>query len=75
LDEVPVAPGATAEEGLGGGEDYELLIAAPDDDRLERAFASAGLRAPIRIGVCTSDPTERRLGAGPLPPSGFQHQL
>ena len=28
LDDVPVADGATLEEALGGGEDYELLIAA-----------------------------------------------
>jgi thiamine-monophosphate kinase len=30
LDEVPIALGATLEDALGGGEDYELLFAAPD---------------------------------------------
>ena len=30
LDELPVAPGATADEALGGGEDYELVFTTPD---------------------------------------------
>ena len=44
LEAVPVADGATEEEALGGGEDYELLVATPDPDRLVAAFRSAGLR-------------------------------
>ncbi len=42
LDQVPVAPGATIDEALGGGEDYELVMAAPDPRSLEAAFAEAG---------------------------------
>jgi len=75
VDRVPVAAGATEGEALGGGEDYELLIAAPDDGRLERAFSEAGLRPPLRIGTCTADPAERRLGSTVLPESGYQHRL
>ena len=63
LDGCPVAPGATVEEALGGGDDYELVFTAPDGDRVTPAFAAAGLTPPIAIGVCT--PTiaaERELG-------------
>ena len=73
LDAVPVAEGATFDEALGGGEDYELLFAAPDPDRVESAFADAGLAVPLRIGVCTEDPDERRLGDGDLPAGGWEH--
>jgi len=75
LDDVPAAPVASHAEALGGGEDYELLIAAPDDGRLERAFDEQGLRRPIRIGVCTGDPGRRQLGFEALPATGYQHPL
>jgi thiamine-monophosphate kinase len=47
LDDVPVASGATTEQSLHGGEDYELVYAGPP-----------GLPG-IRIGCCTDDPTQR----------------
>jgi thiamine-monophosphate kinase len=75
LDEVPVADGATLDEALSGGEDYELLIAAPDDGSLGARFAANGLRSPVRIGVCTEDPRERRLGDGSLGATGYQHRF
>jgi thiamine-monophosphate kinase len=75
LDTVPAAVGATEAEALGGGEDYELLIAVGDVDALAARFASRGLRPPIRIGACTADPSELRWGPDPLPRSGYQHQL
>ncbi|HLG66392.1 MAG TPA: thiamine-phosphate kinase [Acidimicrobiales bacterium] len=75
LDGVPVAPGATQAEALGGGEDYELLIATPDGDRLRGAFARAGLRPPLPVGVCTDDPAERTLAGAPLGVSGWQHSF
>ncbi len=79
IDRVPVAIGVsrvsdTPEElALGGGEDYELIFSAPDAARVEAVFASAGLAMPIRIGRCTDDATERRLGTGALPAAGWQH--
>lgn len=75
LDAVPVAAGATEAEALGGGEDYELVVATRDPDALLAAFAAAGLRQPIGIGECTGDTDERRLGGGPLPVLGFQHRV
>jgi thiamine-monophosphate kinase len=75
LDSVPVAPGATEEEALGGGEDFELLIAVEDPEGLASAFAAAGLRPPLPIGRCTADPAERTLCGRPLAPLGYQHLL
>jgi thiamine monophosphate kinase len=73
LDHVPVAMGATDEEALGGGEDYELIIATGDPDGLVVAFESAGLRVPIAIGRCTGDPEERTLAGSDLPDLGWRH--
>jgi thiamine-monophosphate kinase len=75
LAEVPVAPGATQEEALGGGEDYELLVATGDLARLLQGFAEAGLRPPIPIGRCTDEPDRFELGGAPLPTGGWRHQL
>jgi thiamine-monophosphate kinase len=73
LDHVPVAKGATDDEALGGGEDYELIIATADPDGLVAAFESAGLRVPITIGRCTEDPEERTLAGNELPDLGWRH--
>ena len=80
LDRVPVAVGvarAMGDDGvaaaLGGGEDYELLFAAPEATRVETAFSAAGLTLPLAIGRCTVDVNERRLGDDELPRSGWEH--
>ena len=52
LDDVPIAPGATREQALNGGEDFELL------------FTGADLDLGVRIGVCTDDPSQRMESAG-----------
>lgn len=57
VEEVPVAPGATEAQAMGGGDDYELIFTA-------RADAAV---AGIRIGVCTDDPAKLPE------PSGWQH--
>lgn len=75
LDAVPVADGATEDEAMGGGEDFELIVATPDPMRLTDAFAAAGLAPPIEIGRCTADPGERSLRGRPFRRSGFEHSL
>jgi thiamine-monophosphate kinase len=77
LDDVPVSAGATLDEALGGGEDYELLVAldASVVDALCIAFEGAGLRAPRAIGVLGDDPSQRVLRGEPLARLGWQHRV
>ncbi len=75
LDVVPVVDGATHDEALGGGEDYELVLTTADAHRLDAAFAAAGLPAPIAIGRCTDRPGELRFEGRPLPPGGWRHRF
>jgi thiamine-monophosphate kinase len=75
LDDVPVAEGATLGEALGGGEDYELVLATGSVDELLAAFRAAGLRPPLPLGRCTDRPGEHTLGGGPLPPGGWRHSF
>jgi thiamine-monophosphate kinase len=75
LVELPVAEGATFEEALSGGEDYELLIATNDPGRLRLMFFDRGLRAPITLGVVVGDRLSRMLAGESFPRRGFEHQL
>ena len=65
LEEIPIAPGATLEQALTGGEDYELVFTAP----------VAALRLGFRIGQCTANPQERTLAGQPLPAGGWEHHF
>ena len=60
---VPVAEGATEEEAIGGGDDYELVFTAAPGAAVAAGFAARGLRAPVRVGVITADRLERPLAA------------
>jgi thiamine-monophosphate kinase len=77
LDDVPVAEGATLDEALGGGEDYELVFTLSPSalDGLSTSFGAAGLRPPVRIGTVVADPAERTLEGRPLPRLGWQHTV
>jgi thiamine-monophosphate kinase len=75
LETVPVAQGAAEAEALGGGEDYELILATPEPEALIASFAAAGHRVPVRIGMCGTDVNERRLQSKELPALGWQHDL
>lgn len=74
LERVPLSLGATLEDALGGGEDYELLFCAPDD-RVTACFAERGLRPPLRVGVCTSEEGQLTLDGEPLRRRGFEHRF
>ena len=75
LSDIPVAPGATQDEALSGGEDYELLITTANIERLYAIYANRGLTKPIIIGEVVSDAAERTCNGGPLERLGWQHQL
>jgi len=77
LDEVPVAADATLDEALGGGEDYELLVAVGKGELsafLER-FDAEGLRIPLQVGTFLADSEVRLLGDQELERLGWQHRL
>jgi thiamine-monophosphate kinase len=73
LHGLPVAAGATEREALCGGDDYELLFSVADAESAIKAFETARLRTPVVVGVCTTDPSELRLGDRPLPECGWEH--
>jgi len=77
LDRVPVASGASEDEALAGGEDYELVLAMNDSAGtvLSEAFVDGGSRLPIRIGTVVDDPQVRLLSGEALPRLGWQHRL
>jgi thiamine-monophosphate kinase len=75
LTEVPVADGATFDEAVGGGEDYELLIATDDAARLRLIFLDRHLAAPITIGRVVADVGRRTYQGGDFAASGWLHQL
>ena len=70
-----VAEGATRHEALGGGEDYELIIATADPDALVAAYEVAGLRSPMAIGRCTQAVAGLLLDGEPLSVDGWRHQF
>ena len=75
LDHVPVAQGASEEEALGGGDDYELLVAAPPHVDLSAAFDGAGLAQPILIGELVHDHEVRLFRGDRFDTAGYQHPL
>jgi thiamine-monophosphate kinase len=77
LDDVPVAEGATLDEALGGGEDYELVFAVSRStlDDVVSSFGEAMLRSPVQIGVVVADPAERTFRGRALERLGWQHAL
>ncbi len=75
LEEVPVQPGATLEEALYGGEDYELVVATGTPTDLVAAFEEEGLAVPLPVGRCTALAGERTLRGQPLRPGGWRHSF
>jgi thiamine-monophosphate kinase len=75
LSVVPVAEGATLEEAISGGEDYELVIVTDNPARLRMIFHDRALRSPLTIGVVNADPGVRTYQGEPFARRGFQHQF
>jgi thiamine-monophosphate kinase len=67
----PVFPGATLEQALNGGEDYELLFTLPPRKRAPAHFEDLPI---TRIGVMRAGrPGEVRLNGKLLPALGYDH--
>lgn len=64
LEGVPVATGATFDEALAGGDDYELLCTAPP---------GVDLPGWMRLGECRPGPPSVMFGDKVLEPRGYQH--
>jgi thiamine-monophosphate kinase len=71
IDAPPLFRGATLDQGLHGGEDYELLFTARPTVRMPEIFAGVAL---TRIGkIQRGIPGEIRLAGEPLPIKGYDH--
>ena len=80
IDDVPVAEGATIDDALGGGEDYELLATISDEPAVE----AARIELKEAFGVALTELGRIVEGAGltairgdgterPLEPTGWDH--
>ena len=75
IEALPVAPEASFEEALSGGEDFELLFTAPDREAVKRTFEGRNLPPPILIGQVQEKPSVRLLAGKPLLALGYRHDL
>jgi len=70
IERPPLFPGATLDQALHGGEDYELLFTLPPRRRPPARFEGIPL---TRIGTVGPAPVRILLEGEPLPPLGFDH--
>lgn len=69
--DLPIAPGASLEQALHGGEDYELLFTAPPKKRIPKHVTGLPI---TEIGVITrARAGEIRFKGRLLKPRGFDH--
>jgi thiamine-monophosphate kinase len=68
---LPVASGATVDDALHGGEDYELLFTAPAQRKIPSEIA--GVRITKIGGITARHSMAILLDGKPLPPKGFDH--
>lgn len=71
IEEVPVAPGATEEEALSGGEDYALIFTVPKEK--EKSLLESVDRPLYRLGKIISQKGKIYLYGRPVAPEGFDH--
>jgi len=68
---IPIAPNATLDDALHGGEDYELLFTAPANKGIPRVIAGIPV---TRIGhIMRQQSVLIKLDDKPLPQQGFDH--
>ncbi|MDA8261676.1 MAG: thiamine-phosphate kinase [Actinomycetota bacterium] len=75
LGGIPRFEGATLEEALYGGEDYQLIISSDKPAELTSAFRTEGLPEPIVIGRATAQASVRLLEGLPYQPGGYTHRV
>jgi thiamine-monophosphate kinase len=69
--DLPIAPGASLEQALHGGEDYELLFTAPSKKKIPKHVAGLPI---TEIGVITRRPVgDVRFKGRLLKAKGFDH--
>ena len=71
IEPPPRFPGASTEQALEGGEDYELLFTAPRRTRVPTDFEGLPL-TPIGV-IVKGMPGRMRLAGKPLAPLGYDH--
>lgn len=67
---LPTAEGASIQQALHGGEDYELLFTAPPETRMPALISGVPI---TRIGEITAGAGTITFGGSPLEPLGFDH--
>lgn len=74
---LPIAPGATLQQALHGGEDYELLFTAPPRARVPRTIAGVAITQIGRVVRSQAAKPAVLLktadGTQPLQPRGWEH--
>ena len=73
IDRAPVRPGATLEDCLYGGEDYELIFATPPTLDIANTFKEAGIDEPLLFGHVERGAAEVVADEIDLVGSGFEH--
>ncbi len=73
VDNIPIQEGATLEEAIYGGEDFELIFATNRPAEVETRFKANDLNEPIRIGIVQEGPEHREILGQQALPLGYLH--
>ncbi len=73
VDNIPIQDGATLEDAISGGEDFELIFATNRPAEVVDAFKATGQREPIQIGIVRKDLEDREILGKRAHPLGYLH--